>query len=134
MAVPSLHGCSRQRMNSSKPPHSAPPPPPPPKVNVSTSVFSSPQIQALQSAVDGMVNRCATVESRWDSIENRLGKIEATIESLVEAQQARISSINSLSDKLDNILSRISNMGEKVLSSSVTNIAGTQTRKKKNVR
>ncbi|KAK3861084.1 hypothetical protein Pcinc_032911 [Petrolisthes cinctipes] len=91
-------------------------------------------IQALRSAVDGMVNRCATVESRCDSIENQLGKIEATIESLVEAQQATISSVNSLSDKLDNILSRISNVGEKVPSSSVTNIAGTQARKKKNVR
>lgn len=88
------------------------------------SVLNSPQIQALRSAVDGMVNRCATLEFRCDSTENQLGKIEAYIKSLVEVQ-ATISSVNTLSDKLDSILSRISNVGEKIPFSSVTNIAGT---------
>lgn len=80
-----------------------------------------------------MVNRCATLETGCDSIDNQLGKLEATIESLVDAQQATISSVNSLSNELDNI-SPIVNVGEKVPTSGVTTIAGTHVLKKKNVR
>ena len=59
------------------------------------------------------MTRCASLESRLDTIEARISsmaasqaKIEATLETLVETEQTTIAAVTSLTEKMDALASR----------------------------
>ncbi|MPC65203.1 hypothetical protein E2C01_059334 [Portunus trituberculatus] len=62
------------------------------------------------------MTRCASLETRLDTIEARMSsmvaiqaKTEATLATLVETQQACISSVNSLTERLETFVARFEN-------------------------
>ncbi|ROT79248.1 hypothetical protein C7M84_002030 [Penaeus vannamei] len=127
------HGCARRSIihrnpasaASHIPTHVSLPPPAP-----SCPTVSNPgptQVSSLQKAVDSLNSQCAslaarlnTTEARFDAIESRFGILAAsladlstklatndtTLKSLIEAQQVIITSVTSLTDKLDSLATR----------------------------
>ncbi|ROT73351.1 hypothetical protein C7M84_008216 [Penaeus vannamei] len=124
------YGCTRRSIihrnpasaASHIPTHVSLPPPAP-----SCSTVSNPgptQVFSLQKAVDSLNSQCAslaarlnTIEARFDAIESRfdilaasladlstkLATKDTTLKSLIEAQQVIITSVTSLTDKLDSL-------------------------------
>ncbi|MPC53281.1 hypothetical protein E2C01_047170 [Portunus trituberculatus] len=77
---------------------------------------SSPQVQALRNTVDKLMTRCASLETRLDTFEACMSsmvaiqaKTEATLATLVETQQASISSVSSLTERLETFVAHFEN-------------------------
>ncbi|KAG0725261.1 hypothetical protein GWK47_038963 [Chionoecetes opilio] len=70
------HGCARRKAAV---PSTPAPPPPPPLPHAATPLVPpaspSPQVQALRIAVDKLMTRCASLESRLDAIDARLTSV-----------------------------------------------------------
>ncbi|MPC59881.1 hypothetical protein E2C01_053910 [Portunus trituberculatus] len=105
------HGCSRPKAASTLPLKQPLPPPIPIRTDttdISILVSPFPEVQALRNTADKLMTRCASLETRLDTIEACMSsmvaiqaKTEATLATLVEMQQASISSVNSLMKRLE---------------------------------
>ncbi|XP_066964350.1 uncharacterized protein [Macrobrachium rosenbergii] len=118
------HGCARRSRTASNQ-HVAQPLPLP---SIPPPVAASSQVSTLRNAVEVLKSRCDSLTSRFEAIESRLERMDTRIDSLVasfdnltskfatknimlqslvEAQQAVITSVTSLTEKLDSLATRL---------------------------
>lgn len=125
------HGCTRRSRTASAhaPTVSTPAPPPPPPPSPSSSSWQQrgtgsstpsstptlpPQVLALQESVASLTTRCTAFTERFDAIEARINSLvtqnattERTLATLVESHQAIIHTVNTFSEKLEALATRM---------------------------
>ncbi|XP_068246569.1 uncharacterized protein [Palaemon carinicauda] len=108
------HGCSRRSLAATQSlPLTAPPPPPPQPVStVSLNPPESAEISKLRTAVAALESHCTVLSTRFDAIDARFDSLivqQATtasnLDTLVKTQQVLITSVASLTEKLDTVAS-----------------------------
>lgn len=122
------HGCARKvkpvapplapprRTTSQQLPHAARPIGSP---AVSQPASESAQDLALREAVNTMMSRCSTFASRFDAIEARFDAMEAKFSGFVEAQQAVVTTLTVLTEKMDVLATRLGKLSHLYEESSV---------------
>ena len=105
------HGCTKRSPATST--GHAPPPPPPPAPS-SPRPTDSADIIALRKSVATLESRCTALTARFDTIDARIDSMIAqqtatanTLASLVESHQVVITTITTLTDKLEKVASHL---------------------------
>lgn len=105
-----LYTCSHSVPAPAQP---SPPPPSWPRRAIPLSILSSsatlpPQVFALLESVANLTARCTAFTERFDAVEARLDSLatqnattERTLASIVESQQAIITTVTTFSEKLE---------------------------------
>ncbi|KAK4298612.1 hypothetical protein Pmani_029063 [Petrolisthes manimaculis] len=96
----------------------APPPPAPPQTAPPTIPAWPPDL-ALRKSVATLMKRCTALKNRFSALEPRIDGLVATqaandskLSSLVEAQQTIISTVTTLTEKIDIVVSRLEKLFE----------------------